>query len=272
MIWHPYRLVSLLEILKVPAGAFCRMSSLIGQMIIVLAQNRLPEVDTMGQTLGELQREATRLGIRSVTRQLERIRENLDSGKASNATMHPMMLELNNRLVDELSDKQFLMMDDEAVRYYEQQTPLFGQEVQSNFLSASFEIDEAGKCVALNRGTAAVFHLMRAMEIAVGAVARCLAIPDPVRPADRNWGAVLKKVRDGIDHKWPTVAERSAGDGEFFDGLYASLDAVKNPWRNSTMHPANKYTPEEAEHVFSAVRGFMMKLASRCDENGDPKA
>lgn len=112
---------------------------------------------------------------------------------------------------------------------------------------------------------------MRVMEFAVRAVARCLGIPDPLQPADRSWGAVLKKIRDGIDGKWPTVALRSTGDGEFFDSLYASLDAVKNPWRNATMHPANKYTDDEAEHVFVSVKGFMMKLAFRCDENGDPK-
>jgi hypothetical protein len=38
------------------------------------------------------------------------------------------------------------------------------------------------------------------------------------------------------------------------------------------MHVENKYTNDEAEHIFVAVKGFMMKLASRCDENGDPKA
>ena len=138
--------------------------------------------------------------------------------------------------------------------------------------AGAFELDEAAKCLALGRATACVFHLMRLMEIAVRAVARCLNIPDPIQPADRSWGAVLKKVRGGIDAKWSTVAARLAGDGETFDSLYASLDAVKNPWRNSTMHPANKYTLEEAEHVFAAVRGFMMKLADRCDENGDPMA
>jgi hypothetical protein len=57
-----------------------------------------------------------------------------------------------------------------------------------------------------------------------------------------------------------------------FEALYASLDAVKNPWRNATMHVENKYTDDEAEHIFVAVKGVMMKLASRCDENGDPKA
>jgi len=63
-----------------------------------------------------------------------------------------------------------------------------------------------------------------------------------------------------------------AGDGLLFEGLHATLDAVKNPWRNETMHVANKYTDDEAKHVFVAVEGFMKKLSARMDENGLPLA
>jgi hypothetical protein len=38
------------------------------------------------------------------------------------------------------------------------------------------------------------------------------------------------------------------------------------------MHIEKKYTDDEAEHIFVAVKGFMKKLASRCDEMGEPKA
>jgi hypothetical protein len=41
---------------------------------------------------------------------------------------------------------------------------------------------------------------------------------------------------------------------------------------NPTMHVESKYTDEEAEHIFIAVRGFMKKLASRMDESGQPLA
>jgi hypothetical protein len=179
---------------------------------------------------------------------------------------------LTKVLVQELGEIKILVIETDRRRYFEPRTPLFGVEFQGRFISGAYELDEAAKCLALGRPTASVFHLMRMMEIGVRAVARCLAIPDPIHPADRNWGAVLKKVREGIDAKWPTAAARSSGDGDLFDALYASLDAVKNPWRNATMHPANKYTDDEAEHIFMAVRGFMAKLASRCDENGEPKA
>jgi hypothetical protein len=36
------------------------------------------------------------------------------------------------------------------------------------------------------------------------------------------------------------------------------------------MHVEMKYTGEEAEHIFIAVRAFLKTLASRLDENGKP--
>ena len=53
---------------------------------------------------------------------------------------------------------------------------------------------------------------------------------------------------------------------------HASLDAVKNPLRDSTMHIENKYTDTEAKHIFELVKGFMMKLSARMDEEGKPLA
>jgi hypothetical protein len=181
--------------------------------------------------------------------------------------------EIRNTLRRELSLLTLLVLEHKERSYYAPIKPHFGPEVAAQFqTAAAFEIDEAAKCLALGRPTAAVFHLMRVMEGSVRAVARCLSIPDPTKPAERNWGFVLGEIWKGIEKKWPTVATRAAGEGAFFEALYASLDAVKNPWRNATMHPASKYTDDEAEHVFVAVKGFMMRLASRCDENGDPKA
>ncbi len=141
----------------------------------------------------------------------------------------------------------------------------------SNF-NGVYELDKASKCLALSRPTACVFHLMRVIEIGIRAISKCLKIPGPIKPADRNWGKMLCAIKGGIENKWPTVSNRTSGDGALFDAIYVSLDAVKNPWRNSTMHVENKYTEDEAEHVFVAVRGFMMKLASRMDEQGLPLA
>lgn len=62
------------------------------------------------------------------------------------------------------------------------------------------------------------------------------------------------------------------GDGRYFEEAYGALSGIQNPWRNATMHLDQKYTTEEAQHVLDMVGGFMRKLASRCDEMGEPKA
>lgn len=181
--------------------------------------------------------------------------------------------QLDTTLRRELSICYVFSLSKKERELFEPGEPLFGEEFERNFASGgAFELDEAAKCRALGRYTAAVFHLMRIMEIGIAAVARCLGIPDPVKPAERNWGNILKAINNGIQAKWPNSADRMHGDGAFFEDVYASLDAVRNPWRNATMHVERKYTPDDAEHIFIAVKGFMKKLASRCDEDGLPLA
>jgi hypothetical protein len=91
-------------------------------------------------------------------------------------------------VTDELSGRHFFSMTPREARLWGQPEPPFGADVQVKYPSALFEIDEASKCLALGRGTACVFHLMRTMEIGILATARCLGIPDPTKPAERNWG------------------------------------------------------------------------------------
>jgi hypothetical protein len=187
----------------------------------------------------------------------------------------PLLDDLSQRMQDECSLHKFIALSIQDAAYIFPTQPLFGNDVELKYPSAAFEIDEAGKCYGLSRPTASVFHLMRVMEIGIRAVSRCLGIPDPVRPADRNWGNILKAIKNDLDAhggQSPTKNWNNPTDRQFFEGAYASLDAVRVAWRNTTMHVENKYTADEAEHIYIAVRGFVRQLASRCDENGDPKA
>ncbi len=191
------------------------------------------------------------------------------------AMLQRIIDEINSRIKDELQLVQMFVLGQDKEKYFSEGAQNFGLPVATKFPAAAYEIDEAGKCFALNRGTATVFHLMRAMEVGIGAVRRCLSIADPTKVADRNWGHILKSIKDDLDAhagSTPTKTWAIAGDKDFFDSAYASLDAVRVAWRNPTMHVENKYTDDEAEHIFVAVKGFMMKLASRCDENGLPVA
>lgn len=178
-----------------------------------------------------------------------------------------------SRIRDEISTHFFFQLNPLHRKYYKPKEPVFGPDFEVQFPSASFELDEAIKCLAFDRSTAAVFHCMRIMEIGIKATARCLGIPDPVKPADRNWGMILKSFKTELERRTglPIPNRLTNPDRAFFEEIYASLDAVRNPWRNATMHVENKYTADEAEHIFVAVRGFMKKLSSRLNETGEPK-
>jgi len=173
----------------------------------------------------------------------------------------------------ELALTKIFCIETNKSAYFELNLGSFSHQFKTAFVSTIFEVDEAGKCYTLGRATACVFHLMRTMEIGIRAVARSLSIPDPIKDAERNWGKILEKIKTEIDRRSAAKPPLWNGhDKVFFSETYASLDAVRVAWRNPTMHVENKYTEDEAEHIFIAVRGFMKKLCSRMDENGEPKA
>jgi hypothetical protein len=265
-------LVSVLAILETSGEALCRLSSVLGQMIIMLELGHLPDGRAMAANFGEIDREAERLNLRVVSAHLGRVKEHFLGGSATRQSLYPMVLELYNRMRDDLNDRLLLFVDASHVGFYHQSELLFGNEVATGFPSILYDAEEAGKCLALERSTAAVFHSIRCLEAAIRAISRCLGVPDPTRAADRNWGSMLKEVKAEIDRRWPTSTNRLSGDGQTFDEIHAALAGIQNPWRNATMHLDQKYTEAEARHVFDVVRGLIRRVASRCDELGEPKA
>ncbi|WKA26364.1 hypothetical protein [Bradyrhizobium roseum] len=205
-------------------------------------------------------------GLHLTLAAVKRFRNSVERGEPLS---HPVIGEICKRLLDELNHQRFLGLSSEVGALFN--TQQFPADVRLRFPSALVEIDEAINCLALERSTASVFHFMRVMEIAVRAAARCLGIPDPVRGMDKNWGSILRAFKAGMEQKWQTAADRMLPDALLFDSLYVSLDAVKNGWRNTTMHVENTYTVAEAQRIRHAVEGLLIIMAARFDENGDPR-
>jgi hypothetical protein len=160
--------------------------------------------------------------------------------------------DLRRRIEDELKTRMFLFVPVGKAGFYSEKA-LFGTEVEARFPDAIFDIEEAGKCLALARATATVCHLMRVVEVGVRELAKTLSA---TIGTDRPWGAILNDVDDAIE------ALRKAGNPvDDLVAVSASLHAVKTAWRNPAMHSKAKYTEEEAEDIFLASRGFTRRLA-----------
>jgi hypothetical protein len=158
---------------------------------------------------------------------------------------------LENRIHDELLSVQLYCVDSKNGNLMEASEALFGEGVASRFPELSFDIEESGKCLALRRATASVFHLMRVMERAVQLISTSLNIKNP----EREWGKLLSDIHAAIE-----TMEKGARRDEW-SAAHANLYHVKQAWRNTTMHPRKTYTEEQAEEIFRAVKAFMAQMS-----------
>jgi hypothetical protein len=209
------------------------------------------------------------LGARSAIKSALRLQQAIEDEEhgVTYLMLLTVLADVESRFADHLDDIQIFVLDEAEARAFGGNS-IVDPAISFKFPSTIFEFDEAAKCIALGRHTASVFHLMRVLEIGLRALARYLGIEDPIKPAGKNWAVMLKSIKEKADEQWPPSKSAKVSQRITFDNIYANLDAVRNPWRNSTMHVETIYTPHEASHIFNCTHFFMQKLASLCDEEG----
>lgn len=160
---------------------------------------------------------------------------------------------LHGRIVDEMSLCLFLHIPAHQGAYFEQKQPLFSSSITDKVPRIVEDVAEAGKCYGLSRFTAAVFHLMRVMEVGVQELGKKLQVK---LTTEKNWQNILDEVNKAVKALPPK--KRKAKQ---YAAISAYLYAVKLAWRNEVMHPKATYTDEEARQVFESVRAFMSELS-----------
>ena len=261
---------------RVYAKPFVEASELIGQLLIATNDPdiRLFHESTRSVIEGKLSKLIEQLEVMNLEMTVLSARRLLKHVLNTDITVNQCkdyLIQTRDRLTDEIGSTYLIVLNREEMFLYEEGSPHFGNIVTTSFPSITYDINESAKCLALARTTASAFHSIRCLEAAIRAISRCLRIPDPTKAADRNWGKMLDLVKQALLRHWPTSSDRLYGDGQIFDELYASLASIQNPWRNATMHLDQKYTGEEAKDIFYTVGGLMKRVASRCDEEGEPK-
>ncbi len=156
---------------------------------------------------------------------------------------------LNFQIMTEMRRAEFLVVD--KPKFYGE-SPLFDSFVTDVFSQLTYDVVEAGNCLALNRTTACVFHLMRIMEFGVQRFGEKLGVP----LVDET---VWQKIMDQVNSRIKDMPEKPAAKKrikERYADIAGHLYNVKVAWRNPVMHPKRTYTPEEAERLFDAVKKF----------------
>ena len=167
--------------------------------------------------------------------------------------------QLKNTIMIELQGRQFYGPLSRYLQYYGQ-SALFGGDVFNKFSTANDDIYEAGMCLALERSTACVMHLMRFLEVGLAALAGQLGIAN-----QNDWGAYIREIQISLDKKAKSSGSRSP-DEQFYAESAASFDRLRRAFRNPTMHADRTYSQERAEEILLATKSFMTLLATRISE------
>jgi hypothetical protein len=173
--------------------------------------------------------------------------------------------ELVRRFEDETDPLFFLYIPSDKLPYFKGEK--IAASVLMEFPRAAGELHEACECYALSANTACVFHLMRALEMALKVIAKSLSIPDPTKDYERNWGKILGAIKDELEARKSATSVDWSAKRNFYEGLCAQLEAVRNPWRNGTMHVEINYDEEMALDIFNATDALFRNMSTRLSES-----
>lgn len=170
------------------------------------------------------------------------------------------MLEfVRQAMVVGLNGRKFFEPEPAYIKYFENPR-LFGDAVFAAFPSAIEDITEAGTCLALERPTACVMHLMRVAEAGLKILAGKLGVT-----RQNDWGAYIREIDKELVSRMKAAGKHTP-DEAFYAEACALFGHVKTAWRNPTMHIEKTYTPQRAEEILLAVKSFMAHLATKISE------
>jgi hypothetical protein len=233
------------------------------EILRVVARNEAEWGPLAAQHLRELETCCKEMGFARLADRVNHLQQTLPemdwSGKVH------LLLDLTADIQRELTRHRFFLVHEpEWFTFSDGDRPMFNRQVDDVFPNAAPEIAEAGRCLALDRWTACVFHLMRAVETALHQWAEDLGAPLTVPASQSN----MQEILNAADRKLreignlPRSAQRDA-DLEYFGETSAHFRALKDAWRNHVAHAKTTYDGRAARSAWNHVGDFMMTLAKR---------
>lgn len=142
----------------------------------------------------------------------------------------------------------------------------WGQTLASFYMTDDLitEIRAGVDCFALGYFTASIFHMMRVAEVGLRALAKERGV---VLPKDKpieygNWQEILREVDKKVKEIGGTMPAGQAKDRAlaFYNDALICLNALKDIFRNQTMHVRYVFNEPEALRAMRMTNDFMEKL------------
>jgi hypothetical protein len=201
-------------------------------------------------------------GLRNTAKWSQKLFEKFKSASITIAQLEATLEEGLDRLFDELPDVRIYAVDPSDITYHDQRPPRFGWEAPSVFPEAADDMRAAGMCLAFGQDTACVFHVMRVLE---SAVLKRLCVLLGV-PEHRTWGHLLIAIEKATNSLKGVDPRRRA----LLNELSADLRAIKNAWRDPTMHVTHSYNHDDAKHILDVSSVLTQKIIQLLKDSAAP--
>lgn len=198
---------------------------------------------------------------RSLRHQVVRVAKLLNRQQFDRGELEILFRELRINFLEELDTSHFLMIPAAKRELYEQNEPPFGQDVADKIHGARYDIACAGRCLALDEWTAAVFHTTRVLEIGLKKLARRVNITGV---ENKDWYELIRDIHDKIKAlKNPSkpLTPQQRKRNEWLSEMASGFTYFKDAWRNPVSHSRGKYDERDATSAWNHVRSFMQVLA-----------
>lgn len=197
------------------------------------------------------------------------------------------LINVLNAIMNDVGLLKFLRVDEDRVRFLERDSVLddddsspAGRDVFVAFPSARPDARAAGNCLAAECNTAAVFHMMRAVEWGLRALCVDLGVTR-LRSTNRktgkvtykqlaysDWESILSQAKAVAHRRLSRLVRGSQKQAlqEFYLPAFHDIEGFKDAFRNHVMHARREYTRREAVAIVDRVQRFMALIASRVSE------
>jgi hypothetical protein len=250
-------------------GTKYRAPKIVGDSMFQAKQYSLPkeEQEWISENFRMLAENCSAIGLDCSAKNAKHLRGILAAGSPSvgNIWIAWEIEKAEQIILHEMEDELFLYVPSDRAEFYLSKQ-LFGPDVQNSFPSAAGDVEEAGKCFAAGRYTACVFHLMRVLEIGLRSLSGTLNSPGLNPKNNPNWGDLLRGCNDELAKPPSKRSPEWQADTVFFSEATANLRAVKDAWRNPTMHVEISYDEQKARDVWNASVAFMRHLSTKLRE------
>lgn len=175
---------------------------------------------------------------------------------------------LYNAVITETKSKLFIYVPSFQAEYFELSLPI---NVSDAFPLAAKELSAAAHSVALDLGTACVFHSMRAAEIGVRALASQLGVVFEFELKLAEWKNLLDQIDSKIAKKQETLKKSLDKDEElrFLSEAASQFRYFKDAYRVRVAHSRAAYDVMEAIKIFDHTLDFFVVLSRRLREPED---